>query len=718
MRPRLRSHVQISRQRYRGTRWYVVQDPSSNGFFRLSTVAHEFVAMLDGQRSVEEVWQHNLSRFGDEALTQNDVVSVLSQLYSSNLMQGDVPPETEQLLSRGRDRFKKKAIAQAIGLMYFRVPVFNPNRLLGDIEPIVRPLISRAGLLLWLGLVVAAIAALVPHWTQLQGGFESAIAPSNWPLLLGSYVILKLWHEFGHGIICKRFGGQVPTLGAMMLVLVPSPYVDATAAWGFKNKWQRIAVGAGGMMFELFAAAVAAFGWILTRDNPGTLHQLCYNVMLTSGVATVLFNANPLMKFDGYYMLSDLLEVPNLMPRSMNLLKFLFQKHVYRVENAQPPTSNPSEALILLVYGIAALAYRVLIFISITLYIMGIMFGIGLMLAIWTAAMWFLVPIGQFVHWLATSAQLTHKRPRAVLASLVMIATGLVFLGVIPMPDQRRADGVVESAQRSGVYTASDGFIITAHAKSGDVLQAGDPILTIENNELITSLRLAHAQLHEAQLRRAQASTQAPAMEQVTQAYVDTLEKQVAYLEDRAAKLVLRAPHAGVLMLKDGADHVGLAIREGEQLGEVIDMDHLRIAAVLSQDQADWINALPQDQYRAQARRISRIDDVIDVSSVRLPASARHELPHAALGFGGGGTIETQSSQSSQPGSELMSKRPMFLAYFERTYGMYDETPAREGVSIGAPGERVKLRFTLPSRPLLAQWWDKLDRTLQGRAKI
>lgn len=717
MKPRLRSHVQISRQRYRGTRWYVVQDPSSNAFFRLSTVAHEFVAMLDGQRSVEEVWQHNLSRFGDDALTQNDVVSVLSQLHSSNLLQGDLPPETDQLLSRGRERFKKKAIAQAIGLMYFRVPLFNPNRLLGDLEPLFRPLISRGGFLLWLGVVVAALAALVPHWSQVVGGFESAIAPSNWALLLASYVVLKLWHEFGHGIICKRFGGQVPTLGAMMLVLVPSPYVDATAAWGFKNKWHRIAVGAGGMMFELFAAAIASFGWILTRDNPGILHQLCYNVMLTSGVATIVFNANPLMKFDGYYMLSDAIEVPNLMPRSMNLLKFLFQKHVYRIENAQPPTSAPGEALILLLYGVLALIYRVVIFISITLYVMGIMFGIGLMLAIWTAAMWFIVPVGQFIHWLGTNSQLTHKRPRAVLVSLVMIASGLIFLGVIPLPDRRRADGVVESAQRSGIFTASDGFITIAHARSGDHLNAGDPILTLENRELATSLRLAKAQLAEAKLRRSQASTQAPAMEQVTQAYVDTLEAQVRYLEDRAEKLVLRAPHAGVLMLKDGADHVGVMVREGEQLGEVIDPSHLRIAAVLSQDQADWINALPHDRYRVEARRISRVDRVVDVAPVRLPAAGRRDLPHAALGFGGGGTIETQSSSSSQPGGELLAKRPIFRAYFEPAPSQR-ESDAAEAIDIGSPGERVKLRFTLPSRPLLAQWWDKLDRTLQGRAKI
>ncbi|MFN7614142.1 MAG: PqqD family peptide modification chaperone, partial [Phycisphaerae bacterium] len=281
--------MQITRQGYLGRRWYVVQDPSSNGFYRLNPVAHEMVALLDGSRTVDEVWQLGLTRHGDEALTQNDVITVLSQLYGANLLQADIAPETEQLLSRGNERRKKKFIGQAIGLMYFRIPLFNPNGILAMIEPVMRPLLNKWGFVAWLALVVTAIAALVPHWRTLVGGFDSAIAPSNWPILLASYVVLKLWHETGHGVICKRFGGQVPVFGAMMLVLVPSPYVDASASWSFRSKWQRIAVGGGGMMFELFVAAIAAFVWLGTKDNPGLVHQVAYNVMLTSGVSTVVF---------------------------------------------------------------------------------------------------------------------------------------------------------------------------------------------------------------------------------------------------------------------------------------------------------------------------------------------------------------------------------------------------------------------------------------------
>jgi len=708
MKPRLRAHVQVVRQRYRGKRWYVVQDPTSNTYFRLSPVAQEFVGLLDGRRTIEEVWQLGLTRHGDNALTQNDVIGVLGQLHSGNLIQADMPPETEQLLSRGRERLKKKAISQAVGLMYFRVPVMNPDRFLAAAEPFFRPFISRAGFVLWALLAVGALAALAPHWEALFNGFDSAIAPANWLWLGATYVALKLWHEFGHGVVCKRFGGQVPVLGVMLLVLMPSPYVDATSAWAFPDKWRRIAVGAGGMMFELFAAALAAIGWIMTRGDGGLFHQLCYNVMLTSGVSTVLFNANPLMKFDGYYMLSDWLEIPNLMPRSVNLLKFLFQKHVYRVENANSPTTDPGEAAILLVYGVLALAYRILIFFSVTLYVMGKMFAIGLFLAAWTAAMWFILPVAQFLRWHAASPQLAHRRGRAALTSLALVGLTLALVGWVPMPDRRRANGVVEAAQRSGVFAPYQGFITHAPARGGQRVRAGEPLVVLENPELLSRLDLARAQLAESVVLEQRAASQSPAAAQAMAEQVKTFREQIAYLESKRDALTIRAPHDGVVVLPDGAERIGAFVHEGDHLCEVIDDSDLRVAAVLTQAEGDWAPMDPS-AYRVEMRRVSDIDRVIEMKAVRVPAAARKDLPHAALGDQGGGTIATQRTQD---GSTL-AQRSVYRLHLAAL-------PAEGGGApeIGVPGERVRLRFTLPSRPWLAQWWERLDKTLQGRARV
>lgn len=714
MKPRLRPHVQIVRQHFRGARWYVVQDPTSNAYFRLNPVAHEFVGLMDGSRSVEDIWELGITRHGDEALTQNEVINVLSQLHSGNLLQGDMTPETDQLLGRGRERTQQKAVQQAIGLMYFKVRLFNPDHLLTALEPFFRPLINRVGFIAWFVLVVSALVTVLPHWQQLRGQFESTIAPSNWFALAFTFVLVKLWHELGHGLICKRFGGHVPEFGAMMLVLMPAPYVDASSAWTFRSKWQRVAVGGGGMMFELALASVMAFIWAAMNrsGDAGLLKQIAYNVMFTSSVSTIVFNANPLMRFDGYYMLSDVLEVPNLMQRSMTMLKFLAQKHLFHLDSAQAPTSSPSEALLLLAYGIGAFIYRILVFFSITLYILGKLFAIGLLLAAWTSAMWFVLPVAGYLRWLVTNTAVQDRRTRVWGVTAALTAASVLIVGVIPLPDHRRAEGVVESASTSGVFAGAQGAISAVHVRSGQHVNKGDPIVTLDFPEMDAMLRLARAQLAEHESMELLARSRTPAERMVAEKYVESDKAELAYLESQASELIVRAPRSGVVAGQDLSQFVGRMVTKGDVLCEVLDPQDLRVAALLNQQQADWISTLPSDKFETEVRRASRVHEVIPVVMTRPPAAARHELPHEALGYQGGGKIETRAGKVQS--GERMASRPLFEALFVSKTPDNHDTPA----VVGVPGERVYVRFSLPPRPLLAQWIDRVRQTVQGRAKV
>lgn len=706
-RPRLRPHVQITRQHYRGKRWHVVHDPSSNQFYRLSVVGHEFVGLLDGRRTVEDVWRLGLTRHGDDALTQNEVINLLSQLFGSNLLSVDAAPETEQLLRRGRERLGQRMQQQAIGLMYFRIRLINPDRVLAWLEPILRPLISRPGFVLWLLWVGAGLFAILPHWRELVAGVDSVVSPSNWGWVLAVFVFLKLFHETGHGIVCKRFGGQVPEFGVMMLVLIPAPYVDASSAWTFENKWKRIAVGAGGMLFELTLASLAAFLWLATRDNAGSLlHQVAYNAMFTASVSTVLFNANPLMKFDGYYILSDLLEVPNLMQRSTQMLQFLFQKHVYRVRQATPPTSSLSEAMVLLVYGLLALAYRLFLFFSITLVVMSKLFFIGLFLAIWTASMWFILPVGKFVHWLATSPHLAEFRPRAIVTSLLMIAAGLFIVGAVPMPDHRRAMGVVESVSQTGVYFGAEGFVDKVHVRPGQRVEAGEPIVTCRSERLEAELAYARAMLGEATSREAKATVENPAAAQIARDYIDALRERIGSLNDKIDKLTVRAPFAGRIVGGNPDQLIGSYVREGDPVCALVDDTSLRVIATIAQTEASWVFSSP-DQYSVEMRGLADVPRVVPARFERQLEAGRRELPHPAFGYAGGGQIETEREDRTG----VLAKRPVFRAYFT------PEIPAG-GAPIGLPGERVALRFTLAPKPLMSQWIDRLNKLIQGRAKV
>src|ERR1043165_1349831 len=565
LKPRLRPHVQITRQHYRGRRWHVAHDPASNQFYRLSPVGDEFVGLLDGPRTVEDVWDISLGNRGDAAPTQQEVIELLGQMYGSNLLAIDGTPETEQLLSRGRDRLKRRIAQQAIGLMYFRLRLFNPEFYLKWLEPILRPLINKWGFMLWAAWIFFAAYSILPHWGELRAMFQTAMAPANLVWLTVIFVLVKAIHETGHGVICKRFGGQVPEFGVMMLVLLPSPYVDASSAWTFPSKWERMAVGAGGMIFELAVAAGAAHVWLHAPD--AQIKQLAFNAMLTASVSTLFFNANPLMRFDGYYILSDALEVPNLMQRSMKMLQYLAQRFIYRCENLRPPTSSRAEQWILIVYGIGAVAYRILLFFTITLYILGKFFAIGLVLAAWSAGAWFLIPAGKFIHWVAASPQLAEHRFRAAVTSLVLIAATVVGLGIVQAPDHRRAAGVVESANRVGVFFGANSMVASVHKRLGDHVKAGDLIATCEADNLVSGKLTLESQLAEARLKEMQYTTTDAGAAQAMRERVNASEKALAKINELIEKLEVRAPQDGVLVAgvsgKDPGEATGMYVHRG-----------------------------------------------------------------------------------------------------------------------------------------------------------
>ncbi|HZW09678.1 MAG TPA: PqqD family peptide modification chaperone [Phycisphaerales bacterium] len=709
MKPRLRPHVQITRQFYRAKRWHVVRDPSSNQFYRLNPIAHEFVGLFDGRRTVEDIWKIVLERHGDSAPTQGEAIQLISQLYNSNLLAADVAPETEQLLRRGRDRARAKAAQQAIGIMYFKIRVFNPDRYLAWIEPILRPVLNKWGFFAWLAFIIFCFMEVLPEWETLASGVDSAMAPANWGWLIVVFIVTKAIHETGHGVICKRYGGQVPEFGFMLLVLFPAPYVDASAAWALPSKWKRMAVGAGGMIFELFVAGVAALVWKSTAEG-SLVRQIAYNAMFTASISTVIFNANPLMRFDGYFILSDLIEVPNLMQRSMRMLQYLWKVHVYRLKNETPPTSSRSEAAILVVYGVAAMAYRVFLFISITLAVMGRLFAVGLVLAVWTGVMWFVLPLGKFTHWLATGTNIADVRGRVIATSLACIALGLGLVGLVPFEDHRRATGVIESVEDTGVFFATAGFVERAHVSAGDLVREGEPILTCTNVQMQSRLAQVEAQIAEARAveQRATGSGQAAAA-QIAREKLAALDEQVAYLRDRLDKLVLRAPRDGRVVGQDPALLVGRYVEQGAGACQVVDPNDLRVIAVLGQHEAAWPTALSLEEFSAEVRLLSRVQDALPAEVERVEPLGRN-LPHASFAAQGGGQIET--SQDQQSG--LLAKNPQLMMRLRLT----ETGDAIAGRWVGMPGERVALRFTLPSKPLLVQWLDRLHKLVQGKVNI
>src|SRR3954454_6291595 len=192
LRVKLRPGAQISRQYYRGDRWYVVRDPAGNQFHRLSDPAYRFVGLLDGSRTVEEAWDLAGGQLADDAPTQPEVIQILSHLYSANLIDADVTPDATVLLRRHKQLTKRKMQNRLMNVLFPRIPLWDPDRFLVRWMPLVRGMFSRVGAVIWLLVVGAAVAMIAPHWGELKTAAAHAIDPGNWLWLWAVFVLIKL----------------------------------------------------------------------------------------------------------------------------------------------------------------------------------------------------------------------------------------------------------------------------------------------------------------------------------------------------------------------------------------------------------------------------------------------------------------------------------------------------------------------------------------------
>ena len=304
LRLRLREHALVRLHRYRGAPWYVITDALSGKVHRLAPPAWALVAALDGARTVDEVWIDIAARQGEAALGQDQVITLLGQLHAADLLQGDAPPDTAELFERHERQARQRLLQNFLNPMALRLRLWNPDRFLTRMMPFVGPLFGRWGLVLWLALMLPALEQIAEHWPELTANLgDRVLAEGNLLLLAVLLPGIKLLHELGHGFAVRRRGGAVHDMGVMFLVLLPLPYVDASASAGFRSRWDRVAVGAAGMMVELAVAAIATLVWVAIE--PGFARAVAFNVMLAAGVTTLLFNANPLLRYDGYFIRSE-----------------------------------------------------------------------------------------------------------------------------------------------------------------------------------------------------------------------------------------------------------------------------------------------------------------------------------------------------------------------------------------------------------------------------
>ena len=633
LKPRIRAHALIHRHAYRGQIWFVLQDQAAGRSHRFSPAAHYFIGLMDGNRTVQEIWEAAAAQLGDGAPTQEEVIRLLGQLHSADALLCDVPPDSQEVFRRHQRHERMEWRRRLWTPLALRFPLFDPDRFLERTMPYVGWMFGWIGALVWLAVVGTGTILAAAHWTDLtENVADRLLAPQNLLLLWLVYPVVKSLHELGHAYATKKWGGEVHEIGIMLLVLTPVPYVDASSAWGFRDKGKRMLVGAAGIGVELFLGSLALFVWL--SAEAGAVRAVAYNVMLISGISTLLFNGNPLLRFDGYYVFSDAIEIPNLGTRANKYLGYLFQRYLLGVRDADSPAASAGERAWMAIYGIAAFLYRAFILFVIIVFIAGKFFLVGVLLALWAVGTQVFVPVGKSLSFLTSSPGLRRQRGRALGTSLalVLLVVGLVF--VAPAPSWTRAEGVVWVPDEAQVRAGTEGFVERLLVAADTEVVRGQPLIEAQEPFLRTRVALLEAQLRElsaqydavVQLDRVQA--------QLVREEMNLVAANLERSRERQAQLVLRSPANGRFVVPHAADLPGRFMTKGQLVAYVVEPKALTARVAVGQDDIG--------QVRNRTRSVEVMlagwgaDPVPAQIRREVPGGSR-QLPSAALGSAGGG---------------------------------------------------------------------------------
>ena len=636
--PFLKANVDAFRHVYRGEVWYLLHDRALDRYYRISAEAARMLGTLDTRRGLKD----GVAPFEIEGIDEADTARFLSHLRASGLLRTGETITAADIAAQRKALARRRWKAMAKSPIGLRLPLFDPTPLLDRLGWLERLVFARSGL--WaLGLVILTgmIAALV-HWGAIASNItDKLISMENLAVASIVYVVMKAVHETAHALTLRHFGGEVRRVGLIFVLLMPVPYVDASTSSTFANKYRRMAVASAGIVSELFMGSLAVFGWILAE--PGLFRTVCFDILMISGFSTLLFNGNPLQRYDGYYILCDLIEVPDLGSRSTAYIGFLARRYLLGAREEKPPRTAPGETSWFLLYGPASFIYRQVLMLSIAMFAAQSYPVIGATLAVWMLAGAMLTP----VIGLGKRLRKVKKADRyRMLGRSLLVAGGLAgLLFLVPLPNGVVAPGIVWLPDSAIVRTAGTGEIDSLLEPQGGQVTSGQIIARLSNYELRQRLAVAEARLSEAE-----ATFRSVFMRDHAQAGIEA-QKVAAAREERdvvtaeIARLDVKVNAAGTLVYADPVNLPGTYLHEGTQIAIVWNGADSFVRCFLPLWEIDRIRSAGTVSLRFA------FDPHHDVPGdiLRIVPAATDRLPSPVLSLEGGGPYAIASHTKAGP---------------------------------------------------------------------
>lgn len=580
LRTGLRSDLQISRQWTRGEPAYVIYDPVSFQSHRLTLADYRVAACIDEARTLDQVFRQTVTEKHLSQEDESDFFQFVTRLESLGLL--TISNHDGKVLF---NRFKQKTAdatkAQWLGFLFLTIPLSNPDKFLDRTVGRFRFLFNANILFVWAVLGCIAAALIVNKWSAFVEPLNGLLALKNLLFMSLAFVALKVWHELGHGYACKHFGGRVPEMGCKLMAGMPLAYVDASSAWSFPKRRHRIVVMLGGMYFESLVAIPAVFLWAFAPES--FIGACAYQLIFMAGVATVFFNANPLMKYDGYFVLSDMLGIPNLRARSKRETISTLKHYALGLE-LDSRAANHAERVTLLSYGVLSSLYAAMLMITIPLMLASRFQVLGLLVgAIQIGTTLFIFPT-KLHKYLFHSEETKPVRKRAQRVGYGLAVGVPALLLLCPMPIGLRIEGVVSAEQSTVLRAKTPGVISSVDSLPRQDVVADQPLLSVENVDAMVASR-TEATLADASQRSAHFVSRLDVAEGAKQQAAAS-ERQIAASAAKAIgdELTIRAPHQGRLSYIVPKRAVGKFVFTGDPVAKLVSGKTI-VRAWLDEDQ-------------------------------------------------------------------------------------------------------------------------------------
>lgn len=687
-RPHFRRDVKVRQIQYRGQIWHVLINEATGQQHRASQTAYEFIGRCDGLRTVQEIWDFLLENLGDDAPTQDEVVKLLIHLDEQGILAYESAPEVGTLVRRREERLQQKRKGM-LNPFAFRVPLGNPGGFLKRIEWLAKPLVNIHVLWIWAVLVASALLVAASHWPALKASAMANLGTPHFLVLLWiCFPFVKALHEFAHALVVTRWGGEVREFGFTLFLLVPAPYVDASDSGSFRHRSQRVFVSAAGIIAELALASIALFFWL--NVQPGVVQDALLVIMFIASVSTLLFNGNPLLPFDAYYILTDVIDVPNLSSRSKKFWNNLLRRLVIGSGGTVPEYVAAGERKWLSGYFPLSMCYRALILGAIIVLVGAKSLVLGVLAAAFVIGAFVVMPLWRTFRETFRTArtQGQHARPWMVTAGMV---AGIVFvICVIPFPYTTLAYGVVWLPEKAKVRAKTGGFVSKVLARDGEHIEKGRTLVVLEDPVLTAERDVVSNKLARAQTQRYSAIGSDPEKVQKIEKEIDRLRADLARVNEKIANLDIRSGVSGQLVMPEQKDIVGTFVRQGGTLGYVFKAENISIRAAVPEYDATLVR---EDTREISVRISDRPGEDLIGKLVRDIPAATQELPSVALGAQGGGPFVTDPTDAN--GMRVVEPVVLFdLAVPDKT--------------LERAGGRAWIRFEHSSKPLISQWYRRV----------